>query len=793
MADSELKAAVERSFADFSNYYGKIPCGGDVFRKRESKNLDVKPSGISTNQSRVKIFKDCFKPIQSSPKTGGAFRACYVCADNVNASDEIDPDSFFIPSGIGHQNRVVNSIGVDQQKIAEQLSQRAQALREDPTNPFEAIILVGSRGVGKTAWINSLFSCYHTVFDEHKVIFIRISLTNSEAIEKSLADLIDTKTYRILYDHYMTTDATYIKERDFYDISDYVHVMKEKDKRSRVFSLEAFRTFLRESNRIGLNLKIETIVNSSDEEILSARSNEPLKLRARLFHYFANAQGYAFIYVVDGLDESVMPIIKKDKLGEWHEAIEKLLEGKSNFPEGLYILCGRTESFLSFAEKHCGVSRVFPSAKVQRVMHVRSVPIRMVLDKRVAWIKERTKKENNIWSLSWSPETVDVLYGLVLYAFNAALHPTGLTIDQFLDALSDPGHIRSFLTFFRDAIWETIAILDEHNIDESRTDTWFKMIIDSDTDKSNNVGSLVYFGLCSAILKKAYRIWSLASLNYGGLLDVLLDTFSYGFSGNPDVYGETAEGDDLLLLVERPIIPIAWGDIKCPISGKELNEHLHHHLLLKMHIFQYIEQNETRSAVVSGEAIKQDISQCLHYDPMCIDKHLRAMLIQGLIDVSESSFILDGFEKVTFRTTKLGKLVMTKWILVPEYIEHTMHYAGVPQCLKGEFPRFEIGRSKGPLSNVKALNTAQYLAKLLPAMQHFVSLVACIEHWIEGMRTFLEHDRRRDKLPPISFKPRYIAKELAMKVRERALKIVTSAEGKEQHDIIEALSEIYLP
>lgn len=142
-------------------------------------------------------------------------------------------------------------------------------------------------------------------------------------------------------------------------------------------------------------------------------------------------------------------------------------------------------------------------------------------------------------------ESAKLLVHLTQNAIVSAFESRAVPFD-ILGSLSSSGHMRELLKFFRDALWETAAIVAE----EYSADILPKLA--SHILEHSASGA----ALIQKLALKSYRLWAIASLSYGNYLD---KSIRYDAVTGRLLYPSQLE--------DLPLIPIVWGDIEFEHDG----------------------------------------------------------------------------------------------------------------------------------------------------------------------------------------------------------------------------------
>lgn len=761
-----LLNAIEADFSNISRYSGRIPSSHDVLC-RALDEIKEKESHRINPEQRIDILRRNFRPIPATPKNGGLYRIAYVYPEHVPKELSLDPNPFQSPYSNHGTPQVINDPKVLAEDIARLFACCASGLRSD-MRKRECYLISGERGVGKTAFLNYIFSTQHSIFDKEKVVWVRLDLTLAQALGMNILEFLAIHTHDIFCKYYMKRDE-YPYKNEFFDDEDYDHCIKEFEHRASVFSLAEFKHFLEDIPKEDIALRdiADQLLLLDDKTIFNMPiSNAERRKRVTLFRLFANRQGYSFIYVIDGLDEATIPMQELDVLQVWKENVTDIIQGK-NIPEGLYVICARHESFRTLARHMQSLNVV----RNLRQFVVFPTTMKCVIDQRLEVFTERIKRQGKDLSVEhWTYDSAKLIVDWTRYAIKCALDDVGIE-HNILEEFAKSGHMRSILKFFRDAIWETVAILDE-NYSAIKINNWLPVIASLMTDQPNLDGEIKRL-----LKRKSYRIWSLSSLNYENHYEKSIELLpGMRKLSSPDVSGEF------------PLIPVVWGDL----SFQRNEGYFNNYLMAKVRILQLLYFH--RDKHVTFKEVKRTICIMFQYNPENIDLILRAMMLQRLVDYEPNQDIFQGLEESTIRLTDIGKRLISEWIYIPAYVEYTMQLCAIPSLIVDEFPRFFIRRSSGPMANKSNYRAPEYLARLFPSLAKFVGLIFAIEEW-EFTRlvasSYISETAVSEIESILIFEPEWIALKLADALKKQAVQIIQNAERVGYPKVLAELSAAY--
>ena len=786
---NKLLKEIEKDYYEMSHFYFAVPSRGDKLHRNINNLQEDEKGNADDSKHKIEILRGNFRPIPASPRNGGLYRKAYCYPKSIPASLKAKTNLFNSPFTLSHAPEAINDPDVSPSELAKSMAHESKTLRSD-FRSSECHILSGERGVGKTAFLNYIFSTQHSIFDNNKIIWVRVDLTLAQGLTLSIREFLDIQTYDIIASRYLNGGQFPVKE-DFFDDEDYDHAFEQYTLRSQEFSADKLKEYIKERiENFGPNDQTDywSYLLSLESDKIRSKDicyEEKIK-RVSIYRNFILSKDYSFIYIVDGLDEATIPMQKANILKRWRSNIFDIMQGRG-VPEGLYLICARFESFRSITDTPEYDDKIVSSYEGQYIEHIEHLQNQSVSRDLRQWIvfpvntgdilKQRlelfeariTRSEKKYGVKDWTPGSAELVVDLTLYAISETFKEIGINGDP-LDTFSQSGHMRSVLKFFRDALWETVAILNEQKLHPDMLIPGLAEFLTKNPTLQKTMRDL--------LKKKYYRIWAISSLNY---LNYYECSINYDREENKLLYPSKVG--------EFPLVPSVWGDVEFEKEDIYFNNHL----LSKVRILQLLNQNNSHT--IKFKDIKTIISSVFQKDPQKIDILIKASILQRLIDFDMTQEALTPLEESKLKLTDLGRAIIENWIYIPNYIEYTMHLAAVPDILIDEFPKFYPARASGPLAgkeDFEYLKSSDYIAKLFPIISKWISLVAAVEIW-EFTRFKLY--RKLNKINPmpenITFKFEPIIDIMVKECYKSAKRIILTEQTKEASKIIEKLSAIY--
>ncbi|NQT59340.1 MAG: hypothetical protein HQ557_10200 [Bacteroidetes bacterium] len=747
---SSLITTIRNDINNKKLYSDFRPCTRDVLW--ESDGLEAEKEEYYTHpKQRIEILANNFRPIPASRKKAGLYRIAYVYPEDIPDKFKARRDSFDLFSSRFQRKHplVINNERI-KNSFPKVLAERASSLRS-LLRKKQCYFLSGERGVGKTAFLNNLFSTKYQIFDHQNVIWIRLDLTRTESYKMTLLEFLDLHTYDILVEKYIE-GGNLPRKKQYFEDSDYKSAMETYNKHRKDLSKENLLNWMKGESIVDDNgqvINMRRYFSSKFKPRDQIISHEESMKRAAIYRRFLEEKGYSFIYVIDGLDESTIPLIRYEALKKWGEDILKIAQGK-RCPNGLYIICARQESFRDLIS-HLGGSSI-PHETIDWL--VWPVDLYRVIENRIELFKSRASLQNKDEGVEyWRGDSGSYVVNLTLKAIHYAFRNIGIEED-LLRKYSRSGHMRALMKFFSDAIWETVSIMDEAYTEEN-VDFWLPTIAELNKQKPELTGLVE-----KQLMRKSYRIWTISTLNYLNHYAASIE-----FISNPKTLAPPGRSS------EFPLIPIIWGDIE--FESKD--GYFTNNLLLKIRILQLVSEQSGKMAKVNNITIT--LASMYQYCPENITILLKAMVLQRLIDyVVDQDFFLP-FDDSFIKITEIGFLVLKVWLSIPEYIEHSMQMSAIPYTLRKDFKKFRIIRIKGPLSFRKGLNVPDYIPKLFRTWAKFIAIISAIEKWESTRLRIFEHWRKeKDYNEVLLFNPEPLTLKIRNTVNNLIKQIIRDAE-----------------
>jgi hypothetical protein len=329
------------------------------------------------------IFEKVTKTFEAKKENEGIYKIIYVYADSS------DPDYqryiHLKEEGCDIINDNLNNIPVNldeeyTKKFIVELSRRAIQIRGTKHNINNAqlsrFFLLGDVGVGKTAFLNNVFSRYHSELKKDKVCWVRVDLTKSHLRDRTLMDALNFQISKVFRAHYFD-DLTDDEESELRSLlSDCF-----KEARNGPF-LEAFERCYNEFTAPYDKARMENYDN---------------RIETGIKRYME--RNYGVIYIFDGLDKIDANQLFKKKMNE----VRDILSNEKC--KGVFLFVMRNKSHKDYLDtllpaEYSAQTNLRGTNKVFKI-----IPPKLddIIDKRISLILEKADEYFEYCKLSIYP------------------------------------------------------------------------------------------------------------------------------------------------------------------------------------------------------------------------------------------------------------------------------------------------------------------------------------------------------------------------------------------------------
>jgi len=311
-------------------------------------------------------------------------------------------------------------------------------------------IILGKPGVGKTAFINYIFSKHSDDLERDKIIVIRVDLSDSSETHLNLEHKLNSKFLRIFATDYLNRykefDSQFIRSfRDYLvkQLRDYAHPSSKTEEDLLVLQVSNFINVLNK-------LRSDQSLRLTSPEAWTVNGVDPTYghlAASRLLEYLQRTHGYGYIFIYDGLDSVSIDHVRYSIYKSWLSQIKGATDNYHNRYTALYIVTMRDYSYIkAYADV------VLFNAK-QPFIRCRISPVssEKILKRRFTYCSSNSKKSGNICG----EQEVRILYNNIKKSLHMLLFPNieydnGKVLNQLQCTTND--NIRLEFRFIRELL-----------------------------------------------------------------------------------------------------------------------------------------------------------------------------------------------------------------------------------------------------------------------------------------------------------------------------------------------------
>ncbi|MFC2130542.1 hypothetical protein ACFLSQ_03830, partial [Bacteroidota bacterium] len=676
----------------------------------ESINIETGQSSGYKDKYRIlnDLIRNTFAMWEAGKEKENIFKQIYAWPKNENEKikeySKFKGKKFRILEDIEDNFIPVNCDEEYTEKLINEIAGKANTFKADPKAYDEIrgsrMFLVGEIGSGKTIFINNVFSRYHKLLADRKVIWIRIDLNNKIFRNRSLEEATLFQSAKIIRAHYYDDFEKTDKYNDFYNIikEEYIFGAINKSEKDFKKSFDDFTSVFNERRR-----------SFSDEKLIRS-----------IVKYFEDQ--YAFIYVIDGLDR----ICGEGRFEEFLNNVDEICTNEHQ--KDIYIFVMRYESHYEYFLRNRNIQNLRGKPIFLKLFNA---DLNDILLRRLKFLNENL--ETQIEHLSPKYIYIDNTQN-----YKEELHKITNELKSDLRWVRDfnnlKAHFDIFFRFFYKAI--SFSITNEDiNIKE-----W---------DISN-----VIFELSKLVGENIRHFLEIVQIAYNEFLHIL-DEMDLSYDDIINIYNSIGENisenakkqfDTIMSKHYRVINSIVaiyyikslkyeymYEDIpikKIKIKDKKVyydnsiylynifncintnEEKEHYNLLLRIRVLQLINDQNN----INRKEIQEIISANFGYKPDFINLALDELIIWKLLTYIPTKY---GDEKYTIQITNLGNNFIENIIYDFNYIRMVLDDILFPEGLQMKFID-----PKPDLYSAKKLEWSLFQ---IPRVFYFISLVKKIE------------------------------------------------------------------
>lgn len=495
--------------------------------------------------------------------------------------------------------------------------------------------LVGDPGVGKSCFINYMFSMYADCLRKEKSIWIRLDLNNPADRNSSFEISFRNKTINILKEKYK--DEINLDSRE---VVDYICEEWRVSPESHTISIEQ------------INTCIQRIITASPYTVESKLDNNLVDL---ILKYLSTKKGYSFIFIIDGLDRVSLDSVQDDKYSKWLHNLIDIISNK-RFIAGLYLISIRNISLVDIMTRYNEAAYITSPKKI----HVYPADLKKILDAKREHVKEyilekTSKSEEYKWI---TPDHIDALFNAVfVYIFSALLDRGVAGInDTEYDLFMDTGYkyledlcsnnFRALIRLLRNLFGYVFTYYK---------DSTLNLINDDIRKKYSPLKGKEY---------KAKRV----------LVSAREEVYDYRVAYSYNIENGEIKFRKKALL--EPFIPNIFNFID--IVRKDIKHNMEYRALLKLRIIQYLLNNDKEASM---KIIIKHFNEKFGYNTFYLKYEIDEMIYTGVLKPSDDDMFLSGGDYIVV-LNPIGKYIIEN--ISADYIYHEIIVddTPIPRCIE---------------------------------------------------------------------------------------------------------------
>ena len=329
------------------------------------KNNKIAASSYSKKNidGKLKILSEALCYIPMSPKKVKERRLTYVIDNEPDIADcdmiINDSDIHEINSNKERANCIMSFWeSRDRQLAGQSVKSDKFVLPKDDFN-LSRYILRGKPGVGKTAFLNYVFSIHAESLTKNNIIWIRTDLSKPRGSELGLRTQMYAKFIRIFCDFYLSAES-FPFDDDF--VNDLKYELVSQAKELKTLKFRGKDPSQLAEDYVGLIGNIYDILKKRDQLPPKKRGRAPEvtsfytefglttqlanKFTEILMAYIQKRYKYGFILIFDGLDSVSMDYVQINIFQKWIGQLDGTSDNSSNMFKAVYITTMRDYSFI---------------------------------------------------------------------------------------------------------------------------------------------------------------------------------------------------------------------------------------------------------------------------------------------------------------------------------------------------------------------------------------------------------------------------------------------------------------
>lgn len=650
---------LRHSLKTIKNKFDRLDCDTEralTYKSHFIKDFKSSFPLINTLELPYKYFLTSLQTIPASPERKLLFNKTYEVPskkilDKYGATTDIsynkakllDPYSPYIWGNVSKEwikELILHFITVAKDVRKERINKEQTIGRAKKNSIF---FCIGDPGVGKTTFINNMFSVYSEHLRNEKVIWVRLDLNDASQMKDDFEEAFLLKTIRILHDKYS-------EEIDFHDdgIKGYVNTR---------WASTTGKGMITVTDIDNLFKKFFTLRRYNIEDQLD------LSFIDVVIDYLIEKLEYSFIFIIDGLDRVTLDSVRNDKFVKWCRNLVNFISQKT-FKDAVYIIVMREISLID-ALSHFTEDE---NLKTYKIIKILPPDLEGMMDKKFAIAKEmilKNKDEKYDWLES---KHIDALKNAILhYTFTALLniniddvakqgerlfHEKGYELVNGICA----NNFRVLMRFFRQLLLHVFSSYDAS----------IEILVDENIKNRYSI-----------FKGKEYKVKRV-------LINGREESTNYSVPYTYKVYNNEVlfEPNNNV----EPLIPNIFNFIDELEDGKtEMKQE--NRILVKLHIISFLLNND---CTAKKRRVIDYFSERLGYSKLFLKYEIDEMIYSGILQPRA----LKGFVKennYTIQLTELGKYIFKSLIYDEIYHEIIVDDTPLPQQMLTHFDPINLG------------------------------------------------------------------------------------------------------
>lgn len=668
------------------------------------KQVDDSPISILRNpakpmtQMKSKILdfiRFCFGPLEANPNNPGniaAQRTLYTfpptsgsyqwegsilndkAFQNINRSDTIVEKLAQELSDLAQENRYL----YEMKFLKQDTDKYDLASRRTHISRHSKILLIGTRGSGKTVFINYLMSAKHHIFTKNKVLWFRIDLTRGNF---NLQEWMRWQMLHVLFKYYdeTPTNAQNYINLELTGVNTQLRHRISHYRSGQDFGESYPGYFDSFKNRLKYDINYTKIKASNVGEEDDFSQTIPASIFKGIWDYLTIDKQLGILFVIDGLDQ--LGLTEEDSI-EFNAKLEDVRNYILN-PEAeqaAYLITMRFETYQY---------RARDLHESSHILTMEDVDPYDIIKKRIDYMRSgNALLPRSLMKSSFSIMKEELERLAALCEFFIKFVTVSVTRCLADWQTEDPRQGMKLLNevFNRDRRKLFLAI-------QSCLSFFFHNMLDNFEDNITKA-------LSDEFLGRRYPQWM--SKYYLVVEGWLLDHHSYHV--NRYMY-YMSEGNDRILFDRGP-----GPDYLPNIYKHPIHERLHNFSgLVGTRILQLLYYHGS----LSESELIPFLCSCFHYDKLVVECYIKELIHDGVIKRATSLLYRT---QTSLQITQRGKFVVDRLMGNIEYINLALQTAGIPSHLmqRGYFKIFPAD-NRAMFTKAKVINSIDFLRLLRAA------------------------------------------------------------------------------